>query len=86
MIQTLFLESCTFLTPRPIPAAMRKLIPPSIGTQGGGQHPGLVVAPPGGFGGPAANRQLVNEGVVIRVRMNTIIAIFFMVQILIEQI
>ena len=31
------------------PAAINKEIPPSIGTQGGGQHPGL----PGGGGGPA---------------------------------
>lgn len=31
------------------PAAINKDIPPSIGTQGGGQHPGLV----GGGGGPA---------------------------------
>lgn len=36
------------------PAAIRKVMPPSIGTHGGGQHPGAAPVGGGGGGGWAA--------------------------------
>ena len=59
-----------------MPAAIRKLIPPSIGTQGGGQHDGEAVAPPGGGGG-WENIVLITIGANKRPKVDTIINAFF---------
>ncbi|MBA2611528.1 MAG: hypothetical protein H0U95_06130 [Bacteroidetes bacterium] len=47
-----FLASTNFLVPYAAPAAIKNVMPPSIGTQGGGQQPGE----PDGGGGGADNR------------------------------
>ena len=50
-----FFLSYSFLAPKAAPAAIKKLIPPSIGIQGGGQHGGV----PAGGGGGAEIRAFV---------------------------
>tara|TARA_B100000768_G_C11281383_1_gene378848 strand:- start:2806 stop:2979 length:174 start_codon:yes stop_codon:yes gene_type:complete len=46
---------------------VNKLIPPSIGTQGGGQHPG--------DGGPGCEKQLID----VRIRINNRYFLFFII-------
>jgi len=58
-----------------MPAAIRKLIPPSMGTQGGGQQVGAAVAPPGGGG--CEKTVSVQIGAIKRPKVNAISNFFF---------
>lgn len=54
-----------------MPKAIRKTIPPSIGTQGGGQQAGVPVEPPVGGGAGAEKIRLAVKRIK-RVSMNLI--------------
>lgn len=67
MIDLFFLRaSINFFAPYAVPAAIKNVIPPSIGIHGGGQQPGL----PDGGGGGADSKTWVPKSTKNVVNMN----------------
>jgi hypothetical protein len=66
-----FLAVCNFLAPYNAPAAIKNEMPPSIGTQGGGQQAGPVVT--GGAGAENALKLLKHNNAITNVVFTTFI-------------